>query len=271
MSMSAENYIRIWAEASSAVLSQVGGSSFTAETSTDLSAEQAAEISLLFNTGKALSGEQAFSMTKAHALRFAQMLLSENPDPNAAFTNDHVDALGELFRQIAGEVVVRWKSAAQNEIDLQFVAMEAPAWKPSSSISFKIKGAEPDLGLVIHLSSELERALSPAALSSFTNNVSAGEVAINGREVADRNLDLLMDVPLNVKLRFGRRKLPLREVLDLNDGAVVELDQDIDEPAELILGNKVIARGEVVIVDGNYGLRITEVATPQQRMASTGV
>lgn len=271
MPISADHYIRIWSEAFAAVLSQVGGSPFTADTSTDSAAEQPAEISMRFNAGKALSGEQAFGLSKAHGLRFAQMLLSENPDPNAAFTNDHIDALGELFRQIAGDVVVRWKAAAQNEIELQFIAMEAPAWKPSSSVSFKIKGAEPDLGVVTQLSSELERALSAAAASTASDQPPAVIPPNTRKEIADRNLDLLMDVPLNVKLRFGHRKLPLREVLDLNDGAIVELDQDIDEPAELILGNKVIARGEVVIVDGNYGLRITEVATPQQRMASTGV
>src|SRR6185312_5185303 len=173
MSISAERYILIWSEAFAAVLSQVGGSSFTVETSTESVAEQPAEIFVRFNAGKALSGEQALSMSKAHALRFAQMLLSENPDPNAAFTNDHVDALGELFRQIAGDVVVRWKSAAQSEIELQFVSMETPTWKPSSSIFFKIKGSEPDLGSVTLLSSDLERSLSSAAASVGANQTHA--------------------------------------------------------------------------------------------------
>jgi flagellar motor switch protein FliN len=269
--MSSEHYIRLWSEAFSAVLSQVGGSAFTVETSAEAPGEPSAEMSVRFNSGKGLAGEQAFGMSKSAALRFGQMLLSESPDPNAAFTNDHVDALGELFRQIAGDVVVRWKAATQSEIELQFLSMEAPAWKPSSSILFKIKGAEPDLSVTTQLSSELERALTSAETSIAAAQTASIVPTRPANEDADRNLDLLMDVPLNVKLRFGRRKLPLREVLDLNDGAIVELDQDVSEPAELMLGNKVIARGEVVIVDGNYGLRILEVATPQQRLASTGV
>jgi flagellar motor switch protein FliN/FliY len=71
-----------------------------------------------------------------------------------------------------------------------------------------------------------------------------------------------MDVELNVSLRFGQRQLPLREVLELASGSVVELDRQVDDPVELLLDGKVIARGEAVIVDGNYGLRVTEIPQP---------
>ena len=80
------------------------------------------------------------------------------------------------------------------------------------------------------------------------------------RETA--NLDLVMDVELNVTLRFGQRLLSLREVLDLNTGSVIELDRQVEEPVELLLEGKVIARGEAVVIDGNYGLRVTEVPQP---------
>lgn len=69
----------------------------------------------------------------------------------------------------------------------------------------------------------------------------------------------VMDVPLTVTLRFGQRQLTLRELLDLNTGSLVELDQQVEEPVQLMLGDRVIARGEVVIVDGNYGMRVLEV------------
>jgi len=268
MAISAEKYIQLWSQAIAAVLSQVAGATFTTEASAEGAADVPSEVSIRFALGKTLAGEQAFTMGKSEALRFAQMLLSESPDPNAEFTKDHVDALGELFRQIAGDVVVRWKASAQSEIELHFQNMEAAAWKPSSSVAFKIKGGEPDLTIVTHLSSEVEKALAAPQAPAPVAAASSAEPAKSRTEISDRNLDLLMDVPLNVKLRFGQRKLPLREVLDLNDGAVVELDQEIEDPAELILGDKVIARGEVVIVDGNYGLRITEVSSPQQRVES---
>ncbi|HEY0309015.1 MAG TPA: FliM/FliN family flagellar motor switch protein [Acidobacteriaceae bacterium] len=76
------------------------------------------------------------------------------------------------------------------------------------------------------------------------------------------NLDLVLDVELNVTLRFGQRILSLREVLDLTSGSVIELDRQVEEPVELLLEGKVIARGEAVVIDGNYGLRVTEVPQP---------
>ena len=72
-------------------------------------------------------------------------------------------------------------------------------------------------------------------------------------------LERVIDVPLTVTLRFGQRSMRLREVLELNTGALVELDRQVEDPVDLILDERVIARGEVVIVDGNYGLRVTEI------------
>ncbi len=92
----------------------------------------------------------------------------------------------------------------------------------------------------------------------------ASKVAVpdsNSAEPAPGNAKLhrVIDVPLAVTLRFGQRQLTLRELLDLNTGSLVELDRQVEEPVELMLGERIVARGEVVIVDGNYGLRVTEV------------
>jgi flagellar motor switch protein FliN len=82
----------------------------------------------------------------------------------------------------------------------------------------------------------------------------------SGPEQNRANLDLLMAVELALTLRFGSRRLLLREVLDLNPGAVVELDRQVEEPVDVLLDGRLVARGEVVVMDGNYGVRITEVA-----------
>jgi flagellar motor switch protein FliN/FliY len=84
----------------------------------------------------------------------------------------------------------------------------------------------------------------------------------DGHTIHPHNLKLVMDVELNVSLRFGQRSLPLREVLELSSGSVIELDRLVDEPVDLFLDGKLIARGEAVIVDGNYGLRVTEIPQP---------
>lgn len=81
-------------------------------------------------------------------------------------------------------------------------------------------------------------------------------------------LELLLDVELEASLRFGSREMPLGEILDLGPGDVVELDRQIADPVDLIVGDKIVARGEVVLVNGNFGLRVTEVAAPKKRLES---
>jgi flagellar motor switch protein FliN len=84
------------------------------------------------------------------------------------------------------------------------------------------------------------------------------------------NLELLLDVMLDVTIRFGQKNMLLREILELHPGIAIALDRQIQEPVELLVGGRAVAQGEVVIVDGNYGLRITEILSPQQRIESLG-
>ena len=81
-------------------------------------------------------------------------------------------------------------------------------------------------------------------------------------------LELLLDVELEASLRFGCREMPLGEILDLGPGDVVQLDRHVADPVDLIVGDKIVARGEVVLVNGNFGLRVTEVAAPRKRLES---
>lgn len=81
-------------------------------------------------------------------------------------------------------------------------------------------------------------------------------------------MGLLCDIDLDATLQFGSREMPLREVLELGPGDVVELDRHVSEPVDLVIGDRIVARGEVVIASGNFALRITEVATPQLRLES---
>lgn len=80
--------------------------------------------------------------------------------------------------------------------------------------------------------------------------------------------DLLLDIELDATLRFGSRELPLKEILELGAGDVLELDQQVSDPVDLVVGDKIIARGEVVVVEGNFALLVTEVAEPQLRLES---
>ena len=84
----------------------------------------------------------------------------------------------------------------------------------------------------------------------------------------NQGIELLLDVELEAALRFGCREMPLGEILDLGPGDVVELDRHVTDPVDLIVGDKIVARGEVVLVYGNFGLRIVQVAAPHKRLES---
>lgn len=81
-----------------------------------------------------------------------------------------------------------------------------------------------------------------------------------------RTFDLLMGVELPVSVSFGRVQLPLKDVLKLTAGSIIELNRTVDEPVEVIVNNCVVARGEVVVVEGNYGVRIHQIMSRQQRL-----
>ena len=78
--------------------------------------------------------------------------------------------------------------------------------------------------------------------------------------------ELLFDVELPVSVSFGRAQVPLKDVLKLNTGSIIELNRAIGDPVEVIVNNCVIARGEVVVVEGNFGVRIQQVISRQERL-----
>ena len=83
-----------------------------------------------------------------------------------------------------------------------------------------------------------------------------------------RTMDLLMDVDLPVSISFGKALLPMKEVLKLTTGSIVELNRHLNDPVEVLVNHCLIARGEVVVVEGNYGIRIQEIASRTDRLRS---
>jgi len=81
-----------------------------------------------------------------------------------------------------------------------------------------------------------------------------------------RNIDLLMDVDLPVSIELGRTRMNVSDILSLGPGSVVELDKLVGEPVDLLVNSKCVARGEVVVVDENFGLRITQLVSPEERI-----
>jgi len=82
-------------------------------------------------------------------------------------------------------------------------------------------------------------------------------------------LDLLLDVELPVSVSFGKAQMPLQQVLKWTSGSIVELESTVNEPVEVVVNNCVIARGEVVVVDGNYGVRVQQIVSRAERLQTT--
>lgn len=82
------------------------------------------------------------------------------------------------------------------------------------------------------------------------------------------NINRLLDVEMNVVVRFGNTEIPLREVVRFGVGSMIELNRTVDEPVELLINNYPFARGEVVVVDGYYGVRVTEIGSTEERTRS---
>ncbi len=76
---------------------------------------------------------------------------------------------------------------------------------------------------------------------------------------APANLDMLLDVPVSLSVELGTTQLPMKEVLELGEGSVITLDKEADAPVELYVNSRLIARGEVVVVEDRFGIKITEI------------
>jgi flagellar motor switch protein FliN/FliY len=80
-----------------------------------------------------------------------------------------------------------------------------------------------------------------------------------------QNLDIVMDIPLEVSVELGRKRMSIRDILDLGSGSIVELDKIAGEPVDLLVNGRLVARGEVVVIEDNFGVRITEIVSGPSR------
>jgi flagellar motor switch protein FliN len=205
-----------------------------------------------------MKGNAAFELKTADALVFAQKLLSETTDPAAELNDKHKQAIEEFLRKVAGAAATALKTP-QGGVTLQVDRVQAMSWR-GASLTFSASEAATTISLRVQFDSELLASAKPPASDTAAAIAGATPAKVS---TGDSHLDLLLGVDLSLTLRFGQRTLTLREILELTSGSIIELDRQVQEPADLLLGDKLIARGEVVIVDGNYGLRITEVSDQQ--------
>lgn len=171
---------------------------------------------------------------------------------------------GELLREVAeasvGELFAETGKKCRVE---SFVATSG---EPKISRAFQLKSG--DRAWTILVRDEVHASKPATAPSAALSTAAPPETDPLQSAAISPGIELLLDVELEASLRFGCREMPLGEILDLGPGDVVQLDRHVADPVDLIVGDKIVARGEVVLVNGNFGLRVIEVATPRKRLES---
>jgi flagellar motor switch protein FliN/FliY len=184
-------------------------------------------------------------------------LVGEGVDQKAGWG----ELLRETFDAAAGELLAKTGKKCRVE------KMEETAGESKVSRAFQLKSAEHSWTILVR---DEVRAPKPAvnAPAAKPPVATAAPAAANAGVPLSPGIELLLDVELEAALRFGCREMPLGEILDLGPGDVVQLDRHVSDPVDLIVGDKIVARGEVVLINGNFGLRVTEVSAPRKRLES---
>lgn len=92
------------------------------------------------------------------------------------------------------------------------------------------------------------------------------DAILDGHESKEVNIDVILDVPVTLSMEVGRTRIPIRNLLQLNQGSVVELERAAGEPLDVFVNGTLIAHGEVVVVNEKFGIRLTDVISPQERI-----
>ena len=228
-------------------------------------------------------------------------------DGSAEYTEDHKDAISELFNQVTGAFAASLSGYYEDSISTGTI--EAKEYDFSdSSVPFE----NSDMVLMtIKITDKDESAMSfivPQELSTqlmkglkeTRGDAEGGSVGLSESEVDDltqlstdiseigeaeggfketplaettaqapkENINMLLDVEMNVSIELGKTDMSIKRILELSAGSIIELDRMAGEPVDLMVNNKVVAKGEVVVVDENFGIRIVSLVSPEERIRS---
>jgi flagellar motor switch protein FliN/FliY len=260
------------------------------------------------NYTKGLSGTMHFLLPLREGTMLVDLMLGGEGAPSAELAGDSRDALAETFNQIMGSANQTLSDQAGETFSISNVetlSVEAPGAEafaelmgPGPFHDVPLATSQDTLSTVLHLlipdalAQQLVRKLGlgepapppapePAAPAPApTQAVSmppaprpaAGPTAPPSPSYGGDtgNLDLLLDIELPVMVRMGQTEMQLGELLKLTPGSILELNRAADAPVELLVNGKQIAKGEVVVVDGNFAFRITEIESPASRIRSLG-
>jgi flagellar motor switch protein FliN/FliY len=215
------------------------------------------------------AGSFGFAVTIAGAEegRFAVVLDGTILDAPLMGEGEQKPGWGELLRETfdaaAGELLAKTGKTCRVE------KFEETGGESKVSRAFQLKSGDRAWTILVRDEVRAPKTVAkPAATAVQPTAQPAAPPPAAVDPVLAHGIELLLDVELEAALRFGCRELPLGEILDLGPGDVVQLDRHVTDPVDLIVGDKIVARGEVVLINGNFGLRVMEVAAPKKRLES---
>jgi flagellar motor switch protein FliN/FliY len=280
------------------------------ETITGGAAHEMLLITAPFKSG--FSGSLYCIMTKKDVARLSDLMMMG--DGTAEFTEDHKDAITELFSQVMGSYTnalaektgeqVSNGTVSTSEYDTANLPFSVDAsdmavlslsiagssasrlvfvvpGELSASLTEKMKSTSKEhldadapshnVGLNASELDDLNAVTSPsgdADAAGFTETPLSGVSPSHGVNAPKENVDMLLDIELDVTIELGRTDLSIKRILEMGPGSIVELDRMAGEPVDLLVNNKVVAKGEVVVVDENFGIRIVSLVSPEERIKS---
>ena len=271
-----EAYQRFWIEGASTVLKSLSPSAVSAEALTPDSLDEGCQLWthegrwVRYGATEPLSGELALLVSRGSAEKVAQipgLEIAEDPTgPDGARKDPLVVLLGKFAVAAADHM----REAVGGSVAFPLQSTDAPEWAPVARFGISVTpDHSPPVAICIQVSSELAESLQQTLKSEEPESAGVGAGQANPAEtdLSNIHVGLLSSVELPATLRFGETQLTLGEVMEFGAGTAVELDQPLHQQAELVVAGTVVARGEIVIVDGNFGIQIKEIAAPEVRMS----
>ncbi len=228
-----------------------------------------------------VTGKMMIAIPANLATALSDMMLGEEPSEREEVNDDDLDATKETFSNILG--AVSNTLSAQKEMPLlsfkidniEFISEgnEVSLEDFAKMFIYKVNLAEVSSQIMFILDETLTNKLfgtqketakeTPKSVNT-AEDLCKEELKLSEEEL--KNISLILDVKLPVRVRIGKKKMLLKDVLNMDIGSVVELNQLANDPLDILVDNHVIAQGEVVIVDGNFGVQITSIGTKKDRL-----
>jgi len=235
-------------------------------------------VRLAFEHG--LPGELCLLVRKETAARLSGLMMGG--DGNAPYKDEDSDALNEFGNQFMGALCTalgarHGTTVSSKQAQTAAFSPETPPFDMSGAAiidaDLSLEGA-PDALFRLLVSSELAAKLAGGGSSASS---AAGEnplASLGGfdtslartMEESPPNIQMLLDINLNVTIELGRTRLSIRKILELGPGSIIELDRLAGEPVDLLVNDKIVAKGEVVVVDEYFGIRIISLVSPEERI-----